>query len=134
MTAAEVAYPKRTRNINNMLMDTRRWDGFEFRDDDIVINTWAKSGTTWTQQIVTQLIFNGEERLRAMDLAPWMELKLIPYDDVISQLTAQTHRRFIKSHAPADTLDIQPQVRYLFLARDGGAGCPRSSVTASLIT
>ena len=54
-----------------------------------------------------------------MDLAPWMELKLIPYDDVINTLAAQDHRRFIKSHAPADTLNIQPQVKYIFLARDG---------------
>ena len=119
MTAEQVTYPKRSRNINNMLMDTKRWDGFEFRDGDIVINTWAKSGTTWTQQIVMQLVFNGSEKYGAMDRAPWMELKLIPYDEVINELEGQTHRRFIKSHAPADTLDIQPQVKYLFLARDG---------------
>jgi aryl sulfotransferase len=53
-----------------MLMDSTRWDGFEFRDGDIVIDTWAKSGTTWTQQIVSQLIFNGAENLPTMDMAP----------------------------------------------------------------
>lgn len=119
MGNAEIVYPKKSRDINNMLMDTKRWDGFEFRNDDIVIDTWAKSGTTWTQQIVTQLIFNGAEKLRAMDLAPWIELKIIPFDEMIEGLNAQEHRRFLKSHAPADTLDIQPQVKYLFLARDG---------------
>jgi hypothetical protein len=37
-------------------MDSRRWNDFRFRDGDIVIGTWAKSGTTWTQQIISQLI------------------------------------------------------------------------------
>lgn len=119
MTIETVDYPQKSRDINNVLMDTKRWNGFEFRDDDIIINTWAKSGTTWTQQIVSQLIFNGAENLRAMDLAPWLELKIIPFVDIIEQLKTQAHRRFVKSHAPADTLDIQPNVKYLFLARDG---------------
>ena len=118
MGCADIHYPQRSRILHNMLMDTDRWDGFEYRDGDIIINTWGKSGTTWTQQIVTQLVFNGEENLPAMDLAPWVELRLIPLDHMMEGLKAQTHQRFMKSHAPADTLDIQPQVKYLFLARD----------------
>jgi len=41
--------------------DSARWDGFDFRDDDIVISTYAKSGTTWTQQIVAQMLFGPVE-------------------------------------------------------------------------
>ncbi len=119
MTETDVTYPKKSRDLHNMLMDSTRWDGFNFRDDDIVIDTWAKSGTTWTQQIVSQLIFNGEEDLPAMDLAPWLDLRVIPFDETIADLEAQTHRRFIKSHLPADALDISPKAKYLFLARDG---------------
>ena len=51
MAETDVIYPKKTRELHNMLMDSTRWDGFNFRDDDIVVDTWAKSGTTWTQQI-----------------------------------------------------------------------------------
>jgi len=112
-------YPKKTRDLHNMLMDSTRWDGFELRDNDIVIDTWAKSGTTWTQQIVSQLIFNGAVDLPAMDLAPWLDLRAIPLDEIIAGLEAQTHRRFIKSHLPADALDISPKAKYIFLARDG---------------
>ena len=85
MTKTDVAYPKKSRDLHNMLMDSTRWDGFKFRDDDIVIDTWAKSGTTWTQQIVSQLIFNGAEDLPAMDLAPWLDLLFLARDgrDVI---------------------------------------------------
>ena len=109
MTKTDVAYPKKSRDLHNMLMDSTRWDGFKFRDDDIVIDTWAKSGTTWTQQIVSQLIFNGAEDLPAMDLAPWLDLRVVPFDETIADLEAQTHRRFIKSHLPADALDISPK-------------------------
>jgi aryl sulfotransferase len=119
VTETDVTYPKKSRDLHNMLMDSTRWDGFNFRDDDIVIDTWAKSGTTWTQQIVSQLIFNGEEDIPAMDLAPWLDLRIIPFDETIADLEAQMHRRFIKSHLPADALDISPKAKYLFLARDG---------------
>ena len=49
MTIADINYPKRSRDINNVLMDTKRWDGFEFRDGDIVINTRAakRSSGRW---------------------------------------------------------------------------------------
>lgn len=103
MIMTDETYPRKTRDLHNMLMDSTRWDGFEFRDDDIVIDTWAKSGTTWTQQIVSQLIFNGAVGVPAMGPAPWLDLRVIPLDEIIAGLEAQTHRRFIQSHLPADT-------------------------------
>jgi aryl sulfotransferase len=42
-------------------MDSTYWNDFKFRDDDIIISTYAKAGTTWMQQIVSQLIFNAAE-------------------------------------------------------------------------
>jgi aryl sulfotransferase len=119
MANSDVIYPKKTRELHNMLMDSTRWDGFNFRDDDIVIDTWAKSGTTWTQQIMTQLIFEGTEGIPVMDIAPWLDLRLLPHDDILGLLESQTHRRVIKSHLPADALTISPQAKYIFLARDG---------------
>jgi aryl sulfotransferase len=119
MTLTEATYPKKSRDLHNALMDSTRWDGFNFRDDDIVIDTWAKSGTTWTQQILSQLIFDGAEGLPAIDIAPWVDMRAFPKEEVINNLEAQTHRRFMKSHLPAFALNISPKAKYVFLARDG---------------
>ena len=47
--------PKKTRELHNHHFDSTIWNDFKFRDDDIIIATYAKSGTTWLQQIVSQL-------------------------------------------------------------------------------
>ena len=41
----------------SIVCDSSRWDGFEFRDGDIIISTPPKCGTTWTQTICALLIF-----------------------------------------------------------------------------
>jgi aryl sulfotransferase len=60
------------REYQTVVMDSRRWSEFRFREGDIMIGTWAKSGTTWMQQIISQLVFNGAEGLLAIDIAPWL--------------------------------------------------------------
>jgi len=44
--------PQRTRSIHNHHFDSLRWDHVALRDDDIVIASPYKSGTTWLQAIV----------------------------------------------------------------------------------
>src|SRR3546814_17371997 len=53
------AWPQQTREFHNHHFDSTIWNDFRLRDDDIVIATYDKSGTTWVQQIVGQLIFEG---------------------------------------------------------------------------
>ena len=67
-------WPQKTREIHNHHFDSTIWNDFIFRDDDIVIATYAKSGTTWLQQIVSQLIFKGQEGLPVADMSPWLDL------------------------------------------------------------
>ena len=56
----QTALPVKTRELHSNHFDSTIWNDFQFRDDDIVIATYAKSGTTWVQQIVSQLLFYGE--------------------------------------------------------------------------
>ena len=59
MSVAEL--PRKTREMHSNHFDSTIWNDFKFRDDDVVIATYAKSGTTWTQQIIGQILFNGRE-------------------------------------------------------------------------
>jgi len=113
------ALPIKTRELHNHHFDSTIWNDFAFRDDDIIIATYAKSGTTWVQQIVSQLIFNGAEELEVAEMSPWLDLRVPPKDIKLPALQAQTHRRFIKSHLPVDALVFSPKARYLYIGRDG---------------
>ena len=52
-----IQWPQKQRELHNHHMDSSIWNELEFRDDDIIIGTYAKAGTTWMQQIIGQLIF-----------------------------------------------------------------------------
>ena len=58
-------WPKKTRELHNHHFDSTIWNDFRFRDDDIVISTYAKSGTTWMQQIIAQLLFGRTRSSRS---------------------------------------------------------------------
>jgi aryl sulfotransferase len=113
------AWPKKTRELENHHLDSTIWNDFVFRDDDIVIATYAKSGTTWMQQIVVQLIFGGSEDTDLHDKSLWIDGRIRPKDERLAALAALTHRRAIKSHAPADALVYSPRAKYIYVARDG---------------
>lgn len=118
LEAGEIAWPKKTRELHNHHMDSTLWNDFAFRDDDIIVGTYAKSGTTWTQQIVSQLVFAGAENVPVHEISPWLDLRIMP-PDTKDKLAAQTHRRIIKTHLPLDALVFSPKAKYLYIARDG---------------
>lgn len=115
---SEVRWPVKTREMLTHHMDSRAWNSFAFRDGDVVIATYAKSGTTWMQQIVSQLIFEGAEGIKVHQLSPWIDLRVLP-PEVRAAVDAQTHRRFVKTHLPLDALVFSPRARYIYIGRDG---------------
>ncbi|BBK39126.1 sulfotransferase [Allostella sp. ATCC 35155] len=119
MADKAAAWPVKTRDLHNHHFDSTVWDGFRFRDDDIVIGTYAKSGTTWAQQIVGQLVFQGDPTVNVGEMSPWLDLRVPPAAVKHAALEAQTHRRFVKTHLPVDALRYSPQAKYLYIVRDG---------------
>ena len=112
-------WPEKTRELHSNHFDSTIWNDYKFRDDDIIIATYAKTGTTWVQQIISQLIFNGQEGLPVADMSPWLDLRVPPKEVKLPEVEAQTHRRFIKTHLPVDALVFSPKVKYIYVARDG---------------
>lgn len=119
MTTNRIQWPRKTRELHNHHFDSTVWNDFKIRDDDIVIGTWGKSGTTWTQQIVGQLLFNGDPDVAIWELSPWVDLRVPPKEVKLPMLEAQTHRRFLKTHLPVDALVFSPKARYIYIGRDG---------------
>ena len=112
-------FPVKSREIHNHHFDSTIWNDFEFRDDDIIIATYAKSGTTWLQQIVAQLLFDGAEGMEVAEMSPWMDLRIPPKEVKMPLVEAQTHRRFLKTHLPVDALVLSDRAKYVYIGRDG---------------
>ena len=89
-----ITYPVKTRDIKNVITDSTRWNYVTFRDGDIVVVTYAKTGTTWTQQIVGQLIHQGEDSA-LFEGSPWVDMRPVPLEIILEGLAAQKHRRFM---------------------------------------
>ena len=115
----DAAVPAKTREYREFVMESSRWDGFAFRDDDILICTPAKCGTTWTQMICAQLILRTPQLEQPLtSYSPWLDALFAPKATIHAQLAAQTHRRFIKTHTPLDGLPWSDSVHYICVGRD----------------
>lgn len=112
------------REYRTWVFDSRRWDHYRPRPGDVVIATYPKCGTTWTQRIVSLLIFQDPAPLPLMEVSAWIDRRMPePIEAVIGRIEAQTHRRFLKSHIPADGMALYDEVRYIHVARDGRDAC-----------
>lgn len=119
MPTREIAWPRKTRELRSAKFDSSFWNGFPFRNDDIVIVTYEKAGTTWLQQIVAQLVFGGADDFELHAISPWLDLRIPSKAEKFALLEAQNHRRIIKTHLPVEALVYSPAAKYLYLGRDG---------------
>ena len=113
--------PLRTRRYFHPLLNDTQWDDVDLRDNDIVIASAIKAGTTWLQTIVANLIFQEQEIPGpVMDISPWVERFRddTEMDAMLSLLNAQTHRRLLKTHLPLDALRFDQRLKYLLIGRD----------------
>jgi len=110
--------PKKTREQQCAVWDSARLNDFRFRPDDIMICTWSKTGTTWMQQLIGQLLFNGDPELFGTSKSVWPEFRLLPKEQWFRIAEAQTHRRYIKTHSPLHALPFDPNIKYVYIGRD----------------
>ena len=113
-----------SREYRTMIMDSHRWNDFKPRAGDVIVATYPKCGTTWTQRIVDLLIFQSPAPRPIMETAPWLDATFFAALDAdLARLESQTHRRSIKSHLPLDSLPLYDGVKYIHVARDGRDAC-----------
>ena len=100
-----------------------------WRDDDIVISVPAKSGTTWTMNMVHQLLTGGDADFADIYAeVPWIELVTrpgMPRAEMLERVAAmpQGRPRAFKTHGEPPVLpylaaDASPRVRYVVVMRN----------------
>ena len=116
-----VDFPKVTRIYQNHHLDSTRWDEYTPRAGDIIVTTAYKSGTTWTQQILYELLYGRmDPKPERRDVTPWPDARFmpIPREALGPMIDRIPGRRFIKSHLPLDGLPYYEDVKYVIVGRD----------------
>ena len=93
-------------------LDSRRWEVVPYRAGDIIVATGAKVGTTWTQRILMMLLTPEVPGAKRTEVSPWIDARFtpVPPEALASAASAQTYRRFFKSHLPFDALRYGAEV------------------------
>jgi aryl sulfotransferase len=98
--------------------DSARWEGFPFRQGDVVVSARSKHGTTWVQTILLLLIHQHPELPAPLaELSPWLDHLVETRDEVVARLAAQPHRRVVKTHTPLDGVPLNSRATYIVAVR-----------------
>jgi len=113
-----------TRKVRTMIMDSERWEAYRPRSADVIVATYPKCGTTWTQRIVSLLFHQSPAPRDIMGEAPWIDATIFdPIESMVGTLEAQTQRRSMKSHLPLEALPVFEGVKVIHTVRDGRDAC-----------
>lgn len=96
--------------------------GFRPDERDVLVVTQMRSGTTWMQQIVFEVLCRGRGSLeddghRHMNaLSPWLESRTAVPVERAARVGEGQHR-ILKTHLPASLCPLSRQARYIYVLR-----------------
>jgi aryl sulfotransferase len=106
------------REVRSRIFDSAYWAGYQPRDGDVVIATFPKCGTTWTQRIVGMLLAGNAAPFAVH--GPWFDFRLgPPIEFRLAEAEAVVGRRYLKSHLPYEALPVFEGMKFIHVARDG---------------
>ena len=94
---------------------------------DVFVATYAKSGTNWMMQVVTQLAWHGKAEFEHIhELVPWPDSEVfgpikrfaIPIGDDSVWKASPEHKRAVKTHLNWEFIPFSEQARYIMVIRD----------------
>lgn len=94
---------------------------------DVFVATFAKSGTNWMMQIVTQLAWHGKAEFEHIhELVPWPDSEAfgpikrfaIPIGLDYVWKASPEHKRAVKTHLNWEFIPFSEQARYIMVIRD----------------
>ncbi|NOC85672.1 sulfotransferase domain-containing protein [Ruegeria sp. HKCCD6428] len=110
--------PRKTTDYVGEVTNTDIWSGFEIRPSDVFVCTPPKCGTTWTQTLVRMLITEtAAPSVYDNRVSPWLDCGFRDRVAQADELSAQRHRRCIKTHTPLDGIAFSPNAQYLVVHR-----------------
>lgn len=96
----------------------RGWIEFQVRPDDIFVVSYPRSGTTWLQMILCQLLTDGRMAFdHISDFSPWFERSLAVGSLQARDLEAWPSPRVFKSHLPYAW--VPRGARSIYVVRNG---------------
>lgn len=110
---------RKSKTISDQLRKDIYFYGLEERDSDIYIVTFPKSGTTWMQLIVYQLLTDGKMDFEHIyDVSPWLSNQAFRGEspDTVNQLPSP---RFFKSHDKYENFNSGFENKVIYVYRDG---------------
>lgn len=119
MTSPAPVIAPASRTYRDKVTSPERWETWVPNKGDILVCTPSKCGTTWTQTMLAMLIHSGADLpMKLPVLSPWVDADLgVPASEVAAVLAAQTGRRVVKTHTPADGFPIWEDVTVIAVYR-----------------
>lgn len=95
------------------------YHGFEERDSDIYLVAYPKSGTTWMQVILHNMLTDGDMSFdHIYDVSPWASNEAF-LNKTPERINGLPEPRIIKSHDRYDFFHKDIKGRFIFIHRDG---------------